>query len=96
MVWYTDAPTCHECGSIMCRPVGSQAGSAELLCSNCGHVADGPNVDALERVAKALILFHAPGPWDGKRAEEWFNLTHSSEATTKGLCDLARVALKKI
>lgn len=33
MVWYTDAPTCRECGSIALTRDG------KVTCANCGYVA---------------------------------------------------------
>ena len=47
----------------------------------------------LERLARAVLLFHRAGPWSGQDRNEWVMLTDEEEATTKVLCDLARKLL---
>jgi hypothetical protein len=53
-------------------------------------------IDALtlgERLARAVLLFHEAGPWDGRKARLWRALTGGDEATTKTLGELARRVL---
>lgn len=55
-----DAPTCRECGSIMCRPVGSPPGTV-LTCSGCGYVAGKTLRDlraGLSAIGQGLALNH--------------------------------------
>ena len=44
----------------------------------------------LERLARAVLMFHRGGPWTGQERIEWVMLTSEEDATTKVLCDLAR------
>ena len=44
----------------------------------------------LERLARAVLLFHRGGPWNGTERNEWVMLTDAEDATTVTLCDLAR------
>ena len=44
----------------------------------------------LERLGRAVLLFHRGGPWTGTERNEWVMLTDTEDATTKALCDLAR------
>lgn len=44
----------------------------------------------VERLARAVLLFHRGGAWTGMDRNEWVMLTSSDEATTRVLCDLAR------
>jgi hypothetical protein len=44
----------------------------------------------LERLARAVLLFHSGHPWTGSLRNEWAALTDEEEATTRVLCDLAR------
>jgi hypothetical protein len=43
-------------------------------------------VDGLE----ATLLFHSSSPWDDTKAARWSELTGSTDATTKALCDFLR------
>jgi hypothetical protein len=43
-----------------------------------------------ERLARAVLLFYEPGPWDERKAELWRALTGTDEATTRVLGNLAR------
>jgi hypothetical protein len=47
-------------------------------------------VTELERLARAVLLFHRGGPWTEADRYAWRGLTGEDEATTKVLCDLAR------
>jgi hypothetical protein len=47
----------------------------------------------LERLARAVLLFHHGGPWRDADREVWLKLTGQYDATTKVLCDLAREVL---
>jgi hypothetical protein len=51
---------------------------------------DLPDLTACERLARAVLLFHAAPSWDEKEKREWHELTGQMDATTKVLCDLAR------
>lgn len=44
----------------------------------------------LERLARAVLMFHRGGAWTGQDRCEWVFLTGEEDATTKVLCDLAR------
>jgi hypothetical protein len=44
-----------------------------------------------ERLARAVLLFHRGGPWTKNDQEMWEALTGAKDATTKALCELARV-----
>ena len=44
----------------------------------------------LERLARAVLLFHRGGRWTGTDRNEWAMLTNEEDATTVALCDLAR------
>jgi hypothetical protein len=44
-----------------------------------------------ERLARAVLLFHRGGRWTEDDQEMWEALTGAKDATTKALCDLARV-----
>ena len=44
----------------------------------------------LDRLARAVLLFHRGGPWTDEDRATWRELTGEDEATTKVLCDLAR------
>ena len=48
------------------------------------------DLTACERLARAVLLFHAAPSWDEKEKREWTELTGRQDATTKVLCDLAR------
>ena len=47
-----------------------------------------------ETALRAVLMFHSGAAWDYQSRHDWFNLTQSSEATTKILCDVVRAALK--
>ena len=49
----------------------------------------------LERLARAVLLFHRCEPWTGQDRNEWAMLTDEEEATTQVLCDLARTLLHR-
>ena len=77
--------------------------SVNITCPRCGHRGDaeadfpcshGPALSALVEALRAVLLFHAGGPWTGERAAEWERITGSPDATTRRLCDTARAALK--
>lgn len=67
----------------------------------CGHchdfIADAElgrdmaKITAAERLARAVLLFYRGGPWTAWDREVWRELTGSSDATNKTLCDLARL-----
>ena len=44
----------------------------------------------LERLARAVLLFHRGGRWTGTDRNEWVMLTNEEDATTVVLCGLAR------
>ena len=44
----------------------------------------------LERLARAVLLFHRGGRWTGTDRNEWAMLTNDEDATKVVLCDLAR------
>ena len=48
------------------------------------------DISNLDRLARAVLLFHRGGRWTGQDRNEWVMLTGEEEATTKVLCDLAR------
>ena len=52
------------------------------------------NIPTLEVLARALLLFHSPSPWHQDKQQEWERLTGTKEATTKNLCDLARMVIR--
>lgn len=54
----------------------------------------------LERLARAVLLFHRGGPWSDADRVAWLELTGQqtaacAEATTRKLCDLARAVLER-
>jgi len=52
-------------------------------------------VTDLERLARALLLFHRAERWTGQMRIEWAMLTDTEEATTATLCNLARRLLQE-
>lgn len=63
----------------------------------CPHLA---LAEDLERVVRALLMFHSASPWDQAKDAEynrllWPLLDREPPATTKALCDAARAALTK-
>ncbi len=50
---------------------------------------------AAEQLARAVLLFHKPGPWTFSDRQEWTRLTGRTEATTTTICNLARDILKQ-
>jgi hypothetical protein len=46
--------------------------------------------DDSDRLAEAVLLFHAGGPWSECHRARWHELTGSEAATARVLCDLAR------
>lgn len=57
------------------------------------HACAAERVLELQRVAKAVLLFHSGGPWDEVAKGQWFRLTGKHEATTRSLCDTVRAFL---
>lgn len=49
----------------------------------------------LERLARAVLLFHRGGRWTGTDRNEWAMLTNEEDVTVVALCDLARRLLAK-
>ena len=49
----------------------------------------------LDRLGRAVLLFHRGGQWTGQDRNEWEILTGEEDATTKVLCDLARKLLQR-
>lgn len=47
----------------------------------------------LDRLGRAVLLFHRGGQWTGQDRNEWVMLTGEEDATTKVLCDLTRKLL---
>jgi hypothetical protein len=47
----------------------------------------------VERLARAVLLFHRGGAWTADHMAEWQVMTGSSEVTSKVLCDVAREVL---
>lgn len=47
-------------------------------------------ITPVERLARAVLLFHGKGPWIQDKAREWVLLTGTPEATTQTLRDLAQ------
>ena len=47
-----------------------------------------------ERLARAVLIFHAGGTWGENERALWREFTRHDGATTKVLCDLAREILK--
>lgn len=50
----------------------------------------------LQEVCEATLLFYRPGPWTADMEDQWFALVHSTEVTTKRLCDAIRAALEEV
>jgi hypothetical protein len=71
-------PACKCCGSV------------EHKTPPCWVERYGGKSSSVERLAKAVILFHYGGPWHAEQQEEWEKLTGTKDATTKNLCDFAR------
>lgn len=69
-------------------PAGGGHGRASLE-----RVIAAAQAEARADLARAVLLFHGAGPWTEESAREWFDLTGTSEATTRNLCDFARRAL---
>jgi hypothetical protein len=51
------------------------------------------NEQRMRDALKATLLFHSASPWTPAQHTEWFNLTQTTEATTRNLCDAVRCAL---
>jgi hypothetical protein len=51
-------------------------------------------VTPAERLARAVLIFHAGGTWGENERALWREFTRHDGATTKVLCDLAREILK--
>jgi len=74
------------------------------VCQNCGEYVYECRCRAIEaRVAldliaalEAVLLFHSASPWSEAKKTQWWNLTQTNEATTRTLCDTARIALGKL
>jgi hypothetical protein len=52
-----------------------------------------PDATAAERLAGAVLMFWAAGPWTGRHRVVWKLLTGTNEATSKTLGDMARKVL---
>lgn len=50
-------------------------------------------IDQLRTALRAALLFHSGGEWDDAKRQQWQELTGSTEATTKVLCNTVRAAL---
>jgi hypothetical protein len=48
-----------------------------------------------EQLARLVLLFHAGGGWDDSSRAMWRDITGSDDATTKTLCEFARVVLRE-
>jgi hypothetical protein len=44
-----------------------------------------------DRLARAVLLFHSADSWSDEKREQWLALTGQEAATTRVLCDLARL-----
>jgi hypothetical protein len=51
----------------------------------------GASISPAERLARAVLLFHTAGPWTEHRRHTWRVLTGADDATSRALCDLARL-----
>lgn len=51
--------------------------------------------DGASDIGRATILFHGGGEWSAEKANEWYCLTGTDEATSKVLCDFIRQCLAK-
>ena len=56
-------------------------------------MSDAVSINAAERLARAVLLFHSADSWTAENREQWFALTGQQTATTRVLCDLARRTL---
>lgn len=56
---------------------------------------DPATISDAERLARAVILFYSAVTWDDPERALWLSLTGESDATTRVLCDLARVVRDK-
>lgn len=52
--------------------------------------------ERLREVVEAVLLFHSASPWTEAKKVEWWNKTQTIEATTRNLCDAARLRLGKL
>lgn len=52
--------------------------------------------DKLEDALEAVLLFHSGSPWTEAKKTQWWNLTQSTDATTRTLCDTVRLALGRL
>lgn len=50
-------------------------------------------VDDLYKTLEAVLLFHSASPWDDSKRLRWLELTGTTDATTKTLCETVRKAL---
>jgi hypothetical protein len=65
-------------------------------CPHCRQALNATEVvKALIKVVDSLLLFHEQGAWTAEDQTRWVELTGSSQATTRVLCDAARRALKE-
>jgi hypothetical protein len=48
----------------------------------------------VEKLARAVLLFHRGGQWTDTDSEMWLLLTGEIDVTTKALCDFARKVRK--
>jgi hypothetical protein len=49
------------------------------------------NPNGAKRLAQAVLMFHLGGPWTDDDRAAWLALTGAEDATTRTLCDLARL-----
>ncbi len=50
----------------------------------------GPTADEAILLARAVLLFYDPSPWDAEKGAHWRALTGEIDVTNKVLCDFAR------
>jgi len=55
---------------------------------NAGDPDD--DITPLQRLARAVLLFHNNAPWNGEARNTWTMLTGETDATPQVLCNLAR------
>jgi hypothetical protein len=48
-----------------------------------------------EKLARAVLMFYRGGPWTVWDSEVWFELTGSTESSTRTLSDFARKVLRQ-
>lgn len=81
---------CNRCGYEFNARDGMP--SIPSVCWSCPP-SDPHRADGYYRALCAVLLFHSPSLWTDTKRLCWMELTGSSEATTKVLCDTVRKAL---